>query len=160
MLRNDPSQIDTILALDPGSEKTAWVVWDGAKIRESGVTENVKLIEELPYADAMVIEQVKAYGIVGETVLDTVMWIGQFRREHERFGRRVDLCPRKTAVTHLTSQSTAGDAATFAALKDKIGPVGTKKFPGPLYKIGPHERAALVVAIWWWEVKRCEVVSE
>jgi hypothetical protein len=50
----------------------------------------------------------------------------------------------------------AKDPNVRQALLDKIGPVGTKKNPGPLYGVSGHGWSALAVAVYASECAECE----
>jgi hypothetical protein len=98
-------------------------------------------------ADALAIEMVASYGMpVGREVFETVRWIGRMQQvwhnpEAVRFVYRQDV------KLHLCGSPRAKDANIRQALIDKLGPVGTKAAPGPLYGIKSHVWSALAVAV-------------
>jgi len=54
---------------------------------------------------------------------------------------------RRDVKMHLCGSARAKDANIRQALLDRLGPVGTKKAPGPLYGVKSHIWAALAVAV-------------
>ena len=141
----------TVLACDPGTTKSAFIVWDGSRVRNSGIVENGALLELLksgdlaPY-DFAAIEMVACYGMaVGKDVFETVFWIGRF---YEVLQRRTPVTRvyRKDVKLHLCNSPRAKDGNIRQALIDKWGEVGTKKNRGPLFGVSSHIWAALAVA--------------
>lgn len=151
-----------IIGLDPGTTKSALVWWDGQKILNAICASNKFCLDRLRcenYSGAMlVIEQIASFGMpVGAEIFETVFWSGRFA---EAYGmNRVARIKRIDVKTHLCHSAKAKDANVSQALKDKIGPVGNKKTPGPLFGISSHLWAALAVAVVWRE-KFCPVESE
>jgi hypothetical protein len=66
-----------ILALDPGTTQTGWVVYDGDQVVGSGVEPNAAMLEQVRCA----IEMIASYGMaVGREVFETCVWIGRFQQ--------------------------------------------------------------------------------
>jgi hypothetical protein len=96
------------------------------------------------------IEWIESYGMaVGQDVFRTVFQIG---RMQQQLGA-VRLIPRRDVKLTLCGSARAKDTNIRQALIDAIGPVGTKKNPGPLYGVTGHYWAALAVA---YTASRCE----
>jgi len=139
----------TVLALDPGTIKSAFIVWDGVRVRNSGIVENTQLLEMLKSGDLMpydlvAIEMIACYGMpVGAEVFTTCRWIGRFE---ERCKMPAMLVFRKDVKLHLCGTPRAKDGNIRQALIDKHGVVGTKKNRGPLFGISSHIWASLAVA--------------
>ncbi len=143
-----------ILALDPGTEQTAFVVWDGCVI-EAEILPNCLMIERIMLnsfgaCDLMAYEMIASYGMpVGREVFETCVWIGRFVERTKLPTLRVY---RKDAKLHLTGSQKAKDANVRMALMDLFGgkakAMGNKKSPGPLYGIKSHLWAAMAVAIY------------
>lgn len=138
-----------VLALDPGTTQTAYIVFDGCVIYGMGHVENNELLallksgDLLPY-ETVAIEMIACYGMpVGKETFDTCLWIGRFM---ERAKKPVSLVYRKDIKLHLCGTTKAKDGNVSQALKDKHGEVGTKKNPGPLYGVSKHIWSALAVA--------------
>jgi hypothetical protein len=137
-----------LLALDPGTTQSAYVLWDGRRVLEAAILPNTDLIEILAAGripcELMACEMIASYGMaVGREVFETCVWIGRFLQAHRGPHR---LVYRKDVKLHLCGSPRAKDANIRQALLDKHGAVGTKKNPGPLYGIKSHAWAALAVA--------------
>lgn len=143
-----------ILAIDPGTIESGYVIWDtsAAQVYDSGIVENNAMVQfvNTSASDSLAIEMIASYGMpVGKEVFDTCVWIGRFMQSwsehHQEF-----VCTRvyrKDVKIHLCGTTKAKDGNIRQALIDKLGPVGTKKNPGPLFGISSHKWAALGVAI-------------
>lgn len=140
-----------IIAIDPGTTHSAAVWMHGRIIHQSNYIPNQHVLPLLGIDHAeVVIEMVASYGMpVGKETFETVLWIGRFVQKqcHNRTGS-VRLVYRKDIKMHLCQSMRAKDANIRQALIDKLGPVGTKKNPGPLHGISSHLWAALAVAIY------------
>jgi len=136
-----------ILAIDPGTTESGWCLFDGA-IYGSGIWKNERLIAHpWPAADKCAIEMIAHYGmLVGREVFETCVWIGRFQQKW-RAPDEVRLIYRRDVKLHLCGSSRAKDANIRQALIDRLGPIGTKKDPGPLYGVKSHAWAALAVAV-------------
>lgn len=142
-----------ILAIDPGSNESGYVVWNTTtqSPEKSGHIINSALLiacrnfqKDFPVA----IEQIRGYGIVaGDDTFDTCEASGRFREAHESRGGRVIMIPRKDIKRHLCGNTTTNDKYIRQALIDRFGEPGTKKNPGRLYGISGHLWAALAVAV-------------
>jgi hypothetical protein len=145
-----------VLAIDPGSTESAWLVYNGATggIRAHAKTTNEQLLEQLrvgpsPDVDIVVIEQVESYGMaVGREVFDTVWWAGRFTEAAQP--TPVVQLPRRAVKLAICHDSRARDANIRAALLDRFGgsaAKGTKRSPGPLYGIAGDVWSALAIAV-------------
>jgi hypothetical protein len=143
-----------ILALDPGTEQTGWALVEDLRVLDSGVAFNEQILDMLEsgiglraFPHRIAIEMIASYGMpVGREVFETCVWIGRFVQAWE-MPHLVRLIYRKDVKMHLCGTPRAKDANVWQALLDKLGPVGTKKAPGPLYGVKSHARAALAVAV-------------
>ena len=100
-----------ILAIDPGSKQSAFVIYNGEsrELVEFGILPNEELVLRLDeiIAEVMVIEQIKSYGMpIGDTVLDTVLWSGRFI---QAWSFRWERIPRKTIATELCGSPRSND---------------------------------------------------
>jgi len=147
----------TILAVDPGTIESAYVVYDVGKIRNKGIMPNEKLLTMLKNAESMgvllAVEMVASFGMpVGEDVFETVLWTGRFI---EAWGGPFELVYRQDVKMHLCKNTRAKDANIRQAILDryprtgggKTPQIGTKKAKGPLYGCSSHIWSALAVAI-------------
>lgn len=138
-----------IVAIDPGTTESAFVVWDN-KVIDSGFVPNGVLREffrarlSFLQADSVAIEMIASYGMpVGKETFETCVWIGRFM---EVSRKPVRLIYRKDVKIHLCQSMKAKDGNIRQALIDKHGAPGTKKEPGKTYGISGHLWAALAVA--------------
>lgn len=146
-----------ILAIDPGSTESAWLLYD----TETGLptvwakVDNAKLLHDLGMpcfegVATLAVEMIASYGMaVGREVFDTCVWIGRFL---ERWGGDYRLVYRAEVKLHLTLSRRSKDANVRQALLDKFGPgkdvaVGRKASPGPLYGLTGDSWSALGVAV-------------
>lgn len=146
----------TITAIDPGTNESAFVVFDGQKVLRSGFVSNDEMIQlatncppsDNPLPEAPVsIEMIASYGMaVGKEVFETCVLIGRLSQAFEQRGFIVRRVYRKDIKMHLCGSMKAKDANIRQALIDKHGPPGTKKAPGATYGISGHLWAALAVA--------------
>jgi hypothetical protein len=139
-----------ILAIDPGTEQSGWCVLHDGRVYESSVLLNgalLKVIASFGVETTLAIEMIASYGMpVGKEVFETCVWIGRFQQAW-RDPEAVRLVYRKDVKLHLCGSPRAKDANIWQALKDRLGEVGTKKNPGPLYGVSSHARSALAVAV-------------
>lgn len=146
-----------IIAIDPGSDESAFVIWDGVRIISRGKWANADLVRWLHEQrdNHCVIEQIASYGMaVGAEVFETVFWSGRF---FEAFGaHRCERIKRLPVKLHLCHDSKAKDANIRQAIIDRFGgkdkAIGKKASQGPLYGVSGDEWAALAVAITWYDL--------
>jgi hypothetical protein len=148
-----------VLAIDPGWEQSAYVIYDGYLPERFGKITNdelLKLIREGADADMLVIEQVACMGMaVGEEVFETCVWSGRFI---EAWGGKWDRVKRHEVKMALCGNMRAKDGNIRTAIIDRYGPgkdkaIGRKASPGPLYGLSGDCWQALGVAITWTETK-------
>ena len=142
-----------IIALDPGTTQSAFVVWDGDLIIAKGIEKNEVLNSRLRdwggLMFPMVIEQIRCYGMpIGQTTLDTVFWSGRFWESWK--GDR-HLMPRLEVKKHLCHNGSAKDSNIRQALIDRFGPPGVKESPGLLYGVKKDIWAAMAIAVTWMD---------
>lgn len=134
------------VGIDPGPRESAFVVWDGERVVEAGDRPNAELAQYLDSASNGVVvacEWIESFGMaVGREVFETVFAIGTFSQH-----AALRLVPRRDVKMHLCASPRAKDGNIRQALIDRLGIVGTKKTPGPLFGISGHRWAALAVAV-------------
>ena len=155
--------IDKIIAIDPGTTQSAYVVWDGVCIIAKGIEENEILIPRLKgvYSDLvvkgmiMIIEQIRCYGMpIGQTTLDTVFWSGRF---WEVWKGEKYLMPRLEVKKHICHNGAAKDSNILQALVDRFAygvrnrGKGTKPQPGFFYGFHDDIWQAMGIAVTWWD---------
>lgn len=145
----------SILAIDPGSEQSGWVVYEDGRVVECGHWSNEKLVGGLGIIPVfhLAIEWVDHYGMaVGRDVFETCRWVGKF--EEAWWGDNALLIPRREIKLELCGSARAKDSNVRAALIDRFGgrqkAIGRKAAPGPLYGVpgdNGHKWAALALAV-------------
>lgn len=153
-----------LLAIDPGTAQSAFVVWDGAVLLEHGIMENCLLLAQLRtgwpfHADACTLEMVASYGMaVGKEVFETVRQIGRMQEILER-RMPVQLVYRLQVKQHLCHDSRAKDANIRQALIDRFGAPGTKKSPGLTYGVKADVWQAFALAVTIWDLEHSKIQS-
>ena len=153
-----------ILAIDPGPEQSAYVLWNGEAIIEYGLLENLNVIVTmddmltdglLQAYDKLVVEKVQCFGMpVGESIFETVFWTGRFC---EYWGVGFERMPRKDVKMHLCQSVRAKDSNVTQSLIDRFAPMtrnkgkGTKKEPGFFYGFKKDIWQAFALAVTWWD---------
>lgn len=140
-----------IIAIDPGPESSAVVVWDGTRPHLYEEMINFDLLEwvrhDAPNVE-MAVEMIACYGMpVGAETFETCLLIGRLQEIWITQGNPFQLVYRKDVKMHICGTMKAKDGNIRQALIDKLGVVGTKKNPGPLYGISNHLWSALAVAV-------------
>lgn len=136
---------ETILAIDPGPELSAYALIDADNCHplKVGKISNDQLRDDLLWgrleSDRVGIEMVASYGMpVGVEVFETVVWIGRYLELLQ------GTCPvqrvfRREVKLHLCESPRANDATITQALVDRFAPgapnrgKGTKAAPGWFY---------------------------
>lgn len=133
-----------VLAIDPGSTSSAWVLYDGARILDHGYLRNDYLLARLRQRTfgveyVTVIEQVEGFGLpAGAELFETVFWSGRFAQASRPFDR----VKRKVVKRHLCGRTNVKDADVRAALTTRFGGAFPVNFVS-------HRYAALAVAVTW-----------
>lgn len=146
----------TIIAIDPGPEQSAFIVWNGQVIMRRDTLDNgtVRLfLLDMRAGDAddereLAIEMVACYGMpVGKETFETCLWIGRFI-ECWQGTKKPTLVYRKDVKMHHCGNMRAKDANIRQSLIDKYGPPGTKKVPGITYGVSKHLWSAFAIATY------------
>ena len=137
-----------ILAIDPGPTESGFVIFADGSVLSAGVLPNREALG-LVYAggyDVLAFEMIASYGMsVGKSTFETLLWAGRFV---EAAGDAKKLKVYRMDCKRCLLKSHAGnDAAIRDALISRLGVIGTKKSPGPLFGIKSHAWAALAVAV-------------
>jgi len=157
----------TILGIDPGPERSAWLTLVDGKPAVFGIDDNddvVFLVGAEKQPDILAIEMIACYGMaVGKSVFETCVWIGRFWEASNcdvvRIYRKAKWGPTLEwpgVCMTLCHNNRAKDSNIRQALIDRFGPgkdkaIGLKKNPGPLYGIKKDIWSALAVAVTCWE---------
>lgn len=156
----------TILAIDPGYDASAWLLYQDRPVAH-GIDRNPVLLARVshrgqftPAPTVVVIEQMESFGMpVGREILGTVWWAGRLWEGLERtYGSIVEQISRKAVKLALCGNPAAKDANVRLALLDRFGgkrvAIGLKRTPGPLYGLKSHDWSALALALTWLDARR------
>lgn len=148
-----------ILAIDPGNEMSALVIWDGLTIVNKLYSNNDEILYNLQMwrnESPLVIEMIGHYGTgmpAGKTVFDTCVWIGRFTQAYG--AHRVQTILRPTVKANLCGSARAKDGNVRQAIIDRFGgkeiAIGKKANPGILFGLSGDLWQALAVALTWWD---------
>lgn len=151
-----------LLAIDPGTTKSAWVYMERDRIIDHAIEDNAYVMRQIRKVGSfcfshLVIEQIASFGMpVGKDVFETVFWSGRFAQLWEECGGSWSRMPRKEVCMHICGSARAKDQNIRQALIDRYGgkeaAIGKKKTPGPLYGIRADEWQALGLAITFLEL--------
>lgn len=157
----------SILAVDPGSERSAWLVLDGDRIASDdadgplyGIVDNETLLEVIrrwhddarialvPLLRAVVIEDIEPrQQPLGREVADTLRWIGRYMEAAHPVP--VTLLPRRVVARHLCDGPHPGDPEVRGALLDRWGGKDATRKGGPLHGVVRDLWSALALAVTW-----------
>ena len=152
------ADVRTILAIDPGTVRSAFVLYSPGqrRILEKGIVPNEELLLNLREtvflrAVVVVIERVMSYGMpIGVETIETIHWAGRFAEAV--YPVPIYRVPRMAVRLAICGSPRAKDPNVRQALLDRFGgdaAIGRKKTPGPLYGIRADLWAALGVAVTW-----------
>jgi hypothetical protein len=159
-----------ILAIDPGSTESAYVILDedlkpiefGKFVNENVKTEMRRLLKYYYTPSSPIgvaIEMVASYGMsVGATVFETCVWIGRFTEMSEQCGRPAKYIYRKDEKMNLCHSMKAKDSNITQALVDRFSPdksnhgKGTKKDPGWFYGFSKDVWQAYAVGVTYHDL--------
>lgn len=143
--------------LDPGTNQTAYAIWDGHKIESAIFLNDAMRVfiehESCDAADVFAIENIASYGMsVGQEVFETCIWIGRFFELFLRLtGNNPTLVFRKDIKMYHCFTTKAKDSNIRQALIDKYGKPGTKKAPGVTHGLSKDRWAAFAGATYVFE---------
>lgn len=154
-----------ILSIDPGSEKSGFVVFDSKtkEINEMGILRNEVLkdklalydiCEEIPPEEIILIIETMGYVNGGQSVVDTLIWVGKFE---EAWGREYAELTRTKIKSILKASGKNADGkvrkAVISMYPAKGGgncpQIGIKDDRGLLYGVKDHIWQALGAGIAW-----------
>ena len=138
-----------LLAIDPGPEKSGYVVWHSGRVSACGHLPNGILRGYIDDQwDTVAIEMIASYGMaVGAAVFNTCVEVGRFLERAKANEIDCRLVFRKDVKMFVCRSMKAKDGNIRQSLIDHIGPVGTKANQGPLYGVKSHAWAALAIAV-------------
>ena len=145
-----------VLTIDPGSEKSAYLVWNGEKILERGILFNQQILA-LHFdfdINIIAIEFVASYGMaVGKEVFETVWWIGRFWQNFLLTGVELQRIYRREIKIYLCNSMKAKDSNIRQALIDRFEPnlQGKERPKGILKGVSKDEWSALALATYCFD---------
>lgn len=115
-----------VLAIDPGSEKSGWVLLENGVPTRWGWVPNEELLLDIRAIDPridLVIESVGHYGLpVGRDVFETVRWSGRFEDSADQLDIETTYIPRHDVLINLCGKRKgANDSTVRQALVDRYG---------------------------------------
>ena len=128
--------MNNILAIDPGTEKSAYVFYSSGRLTDKGIVDNKQILNRMyeGVISLVSIEMIASYGMpVGKDTFETVMWIGRFIQEAVSIQLKCTRVYRKEIKMHICNSTAAKDSNIRQALIDKYGKPGTKKAPNKFY---------------------------
>ena len=162
-----------ILAIDPGSTHSGWVVMDAETLKPLKFAKepNERLLERLwlggvgfeidiaPYA---AIEMIASYGMsVGKEVFDTCVWIGRFQEAIlQLYDMSVHFVYRKDEKMTICGSMKAKDSNIRRALIDRFAKhdmkngKGTKDTPDWFYGFKADIWQAYAVGVTWVDMQK------
>ena len=156
-----------LLAIDPGSTDSAYVVIDQDSLKPLAfkkVPNEQLLMQCYSMADAKLvdgaaIETVASYGMaVGASVFDTCWWAGRFHEALASGGMKAERIFRREVKLHICGQARAKDANVRMALVDRFGGgasnggKGSKGSPGFFYGFSADVWQAYALGVYVAEV--------
>ena len=150
-------EIKSVIGLDPGSEKSAFIHWDGKKILDKGIQPNERLLNLLSgvfrhqfksttIAPVLAVESMVHITMGGKSIVDTLLWAGRF---YQAWQGEKEFVPVHVVRKALGAQN---DPGIRAVLIQRFGEPGTKKSPGFTHGLqgrGYHFWRAFSVAVVW-----------
>ena len=143
-----------VLGIDPGPKESAYCVWDGEKIQDSGKVPTEAVLDVIYKASTfnetcVACEHLQCFGMgVGKEVFETAYWIGDFRGHCRHHGIKFIPVFRGDVKSYWCQSQRATDSNIRFALEDRFGPKGTKKNPGLMYPlVGSDMRSAFAIAV-------------
>lgn len=146
-----------VIGVDPGSKKSAFVLWDNKEILDKGIHPNEDLLEFLVYGWCggppeniilAVESMVKIPGGAGKSIIQTIEWADRFYQAWQGEKAKVPVGNVRLALCR-TMRSDNADVRR--ALIERFGEPGTKKNPNPImYGLkgsGYHLVRAFAVAV-------------
>jgi Holliday junction resolvasome RuvABC endonuclease subunit len=160
--------MSAILAIDPGSERTGWLVYEPqleSPVTAAVIEDNDQLLGRLRqlgesrHSYVVAIEWMTPRGMpTSAQEFETLFWIGRFTEACDMAAVAVHRVERGKVKDHICGSRKANDANIRQALIDRFGgpggkaaAVGTKAAPGPLHGLSSHLWAALGVAVTYAE---------
>lgn len=137
-----------ILALDPGTEKTGWVVLRDDAIVCGATQDNGEVLRKIDDGefDVLVVEEIVYCHRGGFEIMRAAWWGGAFCMRAHSIGRNYELISRNIVKEILLGRTWGTDAEVARALRALYGETGKR---GGLGGLQGHELAALAAGLAW-----------
>ena len=163
--KDDVDDRGLVFAVDPGTEKSGYVVLDAdMNLKAGGVVSNDDILYLLACEGidrpntTLVLERLSSYGMrAGRTMFETAEWTGRFAQSWEGAVRYLYRHEIKKHVCKNTKAKKRGDKEVREALVERFCEIhglpdakalrGTAKNRGPLFGVSTHAWAALAVCV-------------
>lgn len=147
-----------LLAIDPGSEQTAWVLFEDGQICDREITDNDEMAMSVFHVNHVAIEYMRPRGMpTSRQEMDTQFWAGRFIQEFAA-RRLVPWTPiyRHDVKLHVCGNARAKDQNIRQAMLDRFGGKGTKRNPGPLFGFKDDLFSALAIGVTFLDTHSTE----
>lgn len=139
-----------LLGIDPGTDRSGWVLVDGDRILACGIDDNEAVADDIRHAaaDRIVIERIEPrYGLrIGWETIASIEWVGRFTEAAGTIP--VALVKRSEVLRHLgVSPKGNADSGVRAAMLDRWGGQAAARKGGALHGVRSHAWPALAVAV-------------
>ena len=142
---------DRVLAIDPGTTQSGWVLLVGDVVLGAGIDDNDTVREWIRTRTDdtwVVIERIEPrYGLrMGWETIGACEWVGRFTEAAD--ARPVALLNRSDVLRHFGIPAKANaDSGVRAAMLDRWGGQSAGRKGGPLYGVKSHAWSALGIAV-------------
>lgn len=165
----------TLLAIDPGNEFSAFVIYDGERPLVFNKYPNATLLREIKVGvnfhgvSAFAIETMRPRGMpTSFEEMQTQFWAGRFWEAFyeatggDKFGVAEMHQVFRADVKHFhCGRAASKDGNVRQAIIDRFGgkevAIGKKATPGPLYGVSADVWSALAIAVYFYETRRQEL---
>lgn len=167
-----------LLAIDPGTFQSAWLIYDtDGKVLSRGIESNEETLRKIRFwaarypsqedeqPDHIVIEDIEGFGMpVGRETFRTVLHSGRFIEAWQHGDSSIPfyLLTRRQVKLHLCNTNRAKDANVRQCVLDRFGgkdAIGVKAHQGPLYGITADLWSAVALAVTWSELYKLKQIE-
>lgn len=156
-----PTDVRIVLAIDPGTTASGWVLLQGDIVVDCGIDDNDEVLRRIGDAGGwVVIERIEPrYGLrMGWETIAACEWVGRFTEAARP--RPVALLNRSDILRHLgIPPKASADSGVRAAMLDRWGGAAAARKGGPLARVSKHAWSALGVAVAWRESCRASFIT-
>jgi len=156
----------TVLAIDPGTERSAWIeLDDDYGVLAFAFEDNDEVLQRVRHTgfDELALELIQPrYGLmIGWETINTCRWVGRLEEAADARGIPVAPLQRTEVLKHLGVATSArkgekkpnADSGARLAIIDRYGGPGVEHKGGPLAGVSGHVWQALAVAVTWLDTR-------